>query len=82
MFDKKDGGYITEDELVKILQNKRGEPLDDDEIKAMYKGKPPIEGGEAFSKSCRTSGCRNSTSAIPFSRHNLHDRSVLMSNIP
>jgi len=46
MFDKKDGGYLTEDELIKILQNKRGEPLDDDEIKAMYKGKPPIENGK------------------------------------
>jgi Ca2+-binding EF-hand superfamily protein len=46
MFDKKDGGYLTEDDLIKILQNKRGEPLDDDEIKAMYKGKPPIEGGK------------------------------------
>ncbi|CAB3399238.1 unnamed protein product [Caenorhabditis bovis] len=46
MFDKKDCGKIKEDELVRILQNKRGEPLDEDEIKAMYKGKPPIENGE------------------------------------
>ncbi|KAE9413633.1 hypothetical protein Angca_003672, partial [Angiostrongylus cantonensis] len=51
MFDKKDCGKIKEEELIKILQNKRGEPLDDDEIKAMYKasllsGKPPIENGE------------------------------------
>lgn len=37
MFDKKDCGKISEDELLKILQNKRGEPFDDDEIKAMYK---------------------------------------------
>ena len=37
MFDKKDCGKIKEDELIKILTNKRGEPLDDDEIKAMYK---------------------------------------------
>lgn len=37
MFDKKDCGRLTEEELLKILQNKRGEPLDDDEIKAMYK---------------------------------------------
>jgi Ca2+-binding EF-hand superfamily protein len=46
MFDKKDCGKLKEDELLKILQNKRGEPLDDDEIQAMYKGKPPIENGE------------------------------------
>ncbi|EPB78916.1 EF hand [Ancylostoma ceylanicum] len=48
MFDKKDCGKIKEEELLKILQNKRGEPLDEDEIKAMYKasGKPPIENGE------------------------------------
>lgn len=46
MFDPKESGKIKEDELLKILQNKRGEPLDDDEIKAMYKGKPPIENGE------------------------------------
>ena len=37
MFDKKDCGKIKEDELVKILKNRRGEPLDEDEIKAMYK---------------------------------------------
>ncbi|KAF8355047.1 mlc-2 [Pristionchus pacificus] len=46
MFDKKDCGKIKEDELKKILTNKRGEPLDEEEIKAMYKGKPPIENGE------------------------------------
>jgi Ca2+-binding EF-hand superfamily protein len=46
MFDKKDCGHLTEDELVKILKNKRGEPLDDEEIKAMYKGKPPIADGK------------------------------------
>lgn len=46
MFDKKDCGKISEDELIKILTNKRGEPLDDDEVKAMYKGKPPIDSGE------------------------------------
>lgn len=45
MFDKKDCGQLTEDELIKILKNKRGEPLDDEEIKAMYKGKPPIVDG-------------------------------------
>lgn len=37
MFDKKDCGKISEDELLKILRNKRGEPLEEDEIKAMYK---------------------------------------------
>lgn len=37
MFDKKETGKISEDDLIKILQNKRGEPLDDEEIKAMYK---------------------------------------------
>jgi len=46
MFDKKDCGKISEDELTKILTNRRGEPLDDDEMKAMMKGKPPIENGE------------------------------------
>lgn len=45
MFDKTDSGKLKEDDLIKILQNRRGEPLDDDEIKAMYKGKPPIDGG-------------------------------------
>uniref|UniRef100_A0A0K0D1X7 Myosin regulatory light chain n=1 Tax=Angiostrongylus cantonensis TaxID=6313 RepID=A0A0K0D1X7_ANGCA len=46
MFDKKDCGKIKEEDLIKILQNKRGDPLDEDEIRAMYKGKPPIENGE------------------------------------
>jgi myosin regulatory light chain 12 len=46
MFDKKDCGKISEEELKKILTNKRGEPLDEDEIKAMYKGNPPIADGE------------------------------------
>lgn len=54
MFDKKNEGYITEDELKKILTNKRGDPLSEDEIKAMYKGNPPISGGKvdykAFAK--------------------------------
>uniref|UniRef100_A0AC34QBT5 EF-hand domain-containing protein n=1 Tax=Panagrolaimus sp. JU765 TaxID=591449 RepID=A0AC34QBT5_9BILA len=48
MFDKKDCGFLTEDELLKILKNRRGEPLDDEEIKAMYKGKPPIADGKAL----------------------------------
>jgi len=46
MFDKKDTGHISEDQLVKILTNKRGEPLSDEEIKGMYKGNPPISGGQ------------------------------------
>ncbi|TMS36061.1 hypothetical protein L596_003323 [Steinernema carpocapsae] len=45
MFDKKECGTLSEDNLMKILQNKRGEPLNNDEIKAMYKGHPPIDGG-------------------------------------
>jgi Ca2+-binding EF-hand superfamily protein len=54
MFDPKDTGKIGENELVKILQNKRGDPLTDEEIEAMYKGKPPIDMGvvdyKAFAK--------------------------------
>ena len=54
MFDKKNEGTISEDELKKILTNKRGDPLSEDEIKAMYKGNPPISGGKvdykAFAK--------------------------------
>lgn len=54
MFDKKDTGFITEDELKRILTNKKGDPLNDDEIKAMYKGSPPIKDGKvdykAFAK--------------------------------
>jgi len=46
MFDKADRGTINEDELLKILKNKRGDPLDDNEIQAMYKGKPPISAGK------------------------------------
>jgi Ca2+-binding EF-hand superfamily protein len=54
MFDKKETGFIKEDELKRILTNKKGEPLDDEEIKAMYKGSPPIKDGlvdyNAFAK--------------------------------
>jgi len=46
MFDKTDCGSIPEDQLIKILQNKRGEPLNESDIEAMYKGKPPINGGK------------------------------------
>jgi len=45
MFDKKDCGTLSEGELLKILQNKRGEPLNETEVKAMYKGRPPIDSG-------------------------------------
>lgn len=48
MFDKKETGKISEDDLIKILQNKRGEPLDDDEIKAMYKVSCDIVAAYAF----------------------------------
>jgi Ca2+-binding EF-hand superfamily protein len=46
MFDKSDSGFITEEQLTKILKNKRGEPLTDSEIEAMHKGNPPISGGK------------------------------------
>lgn len=46
MFDKTDCGQVTEEQLLKILKNKRGEPLNDSEIDAMYKGSPPISGGK------------------------------------
>lgn len=46
MFDKTSSGFISEEQLTKILQNKRGEPLNESEIEAMYKGKPPISGGK------------------------------------
>jgi len=46
MFDKADYGTITEEDLLKILKNKRGDPLAENEIEAMYKGNPPISGGK------------------------------------
>jgi len=46
MWDKADTGIVAEDALLKILQNKRGDPFTDDEINAMYKGNPPISGGK------------------------------------
>lgn len=48
MFDKTDSGQISEDQLKKILTNKRGEPFTDSELEAMYKGKPPISGGKNY----------------------------------
>jgi Ca2+-binding EF-hand superfamily protein len=54
MFDKKDEGFISEAELKKILQSFKGDPLSDEELKAMYKGSPPIADGKvdykAFAK--------------------------------
>ncbi|CAK5074054.1 unnamed protein product [Meloidogyne enterolobii] len=46
MWDKSDSGFITEEALMKILKNKRGEPLSEDEVQSMYKGNPPISGGK------------------------------------
>jgi len=45
MWDKADSGKITEEQLLKILKNKRGEPLSEEEVQSMYKGNPPISGG-------------------------------------
>jgi len=54
MFDKLNCGQISEEELKRILHHFRGEPFDDDELKAMYQGKPPIKDGQvdylAFAK--------------------------------
>lgn len=41
-------GVITEEALVKILKNKRGEPLSEEEVQSMYKGNPPISGGKNY----------------------------------
>ena len=49
---------LSEDELKKILTNKRGDPLSEDEIKAMYKGNPPISGGKVDYKASRTRALR------------------------
>lgn len=46
MFDPKGTGFMTEDELVRVLKNVRGEPLTEDDVKAMYKGNPPITDGK------------------------------------
>uniref|UniRef100_A0A915N2N7 Uncharacterized protein n=1 Tax=Meloidogyne javanica TaxID=6303 RepID=A0A915N2N7_MELJA len=53
MWDKSDSGFITEEALMKILKNKRGEPLSEDEVQSMYKGNPPISGGK------RCTGCQH-----------------------
>jgi Ca2+-binding EF-hand superfamily protein len=46
MFDTKNTGYMSEADLLRVLKNVRGEPLSEDEIKAMYKGNPPINDGQ------------------------------------
>jgi len=52
MFDKADSGFISDDELKKILTSfKTGNPLTNEEINAMYKGNPPITGGKVDYKS-------------------------------
>jgi len=51
MFDTKNTGFISEDDLLRVLKNVRGEPLAEDEIKAMYKGNPPISDGKVDYKS-------------------------------
>lgn len=60
LYDIRGTGIITEDQLKKILTNKRGEPLDEEELKAMYKGNPPISDGKvdyvAFTKLITTGG--------------------------
>jgi len=60
MFDQKGSGSITEELLLRVLKNPRGEPLNEEEIKAMYKGNPPISNGtvdyNAFAKMITTGG--------------------------
>jgi len=67
MFDKTDSGFITEEQLMKILKNKRGDPLTEGEIEAMYKGKPPISGGKvdykAFTRQI-TTGAQEELAAV------------------
>lgn len=54
MFDKRDSGFISEEELKRVLFHFRGKKFDDDELRAMYQGKPPIAEGQvdykAFAK--------------------------------
>lgn len=54
MFDKLDTGFISEEELKRVLFHFRGKKFDDDELRAMYAGKPPISEGKvdykAFTK--------------------------------
>uniref|UniRef100_A0A915KI59 EF-hand domain-containing protein n=1 Tax=Romanomermis culicivorax TaxID=13658 RepID=A0A915KI59_ROMCU len=47
IFDKRGTGFIDEQELLKVLRDKRfGEPFSDAETDAMYAGKPPIVDGK------------------------------------
>jgi len=46
LYDKRKTGFLAEDQLKKILANKRGDPLDDEDVQAMYKGNPPIKDGQ------------------------------------
>lgn len=46
MFDPRGTGSMSEEELLRVLKNARGEPLDENDIKAMYKGNPPISNGQ------------------------------------
>ena len=45
-FDLKQEGFIPEEELLRVLKYKKGQPLDEQEIKNMYTGNPPIAGGK------------------------------------
>lgn len=67
MWDKADTGFITEEQLLSVLKNKRGEPLNESEIEAMYKGKPPISGGKvdykAFARQI-TTGAQEELAAV------------------
>lgn len=67
MWDKADTGFITEEQLLSVLKNKRGEPLNESEIEAMYKGKPPISGGKvdykAFTRQI-TTGAQEELAAV------------------
>jgi Ca2+-binding EF-hand superfamily protein len=60
LFDHLGTGFMTEELLLRTLKNPRGEPLKEDEIKAMYKGNPPISNGQvdinAFVKLITTGG--------------------------
>jgi len=60
LFDHLNTGFMSEDQLIKTLKNPTGEPLTEEEIKAMYKGNPPISGGkvdvQAFIKMITTGG--------------------------
>jgi len=60
MFDHLNTGFMPEAELLRVLKNPRGEPFEENEIKAIYKGNPPITDGKvdikAFVKMITTGG--------------------------